>query len=99
MVNTKYPLAGIEVLFRVAVVPVVVLVTALGDVVTFVSEVTSVPYPILYVTDGELPFTTAMTFEIVRAEVVNANAMFSEAVGLSTVIQACQIGVTPLNPE
>ena len=99
VVKTKYPLAGIEVLLSVAAVPVVVLVTADGVVVTLVSDVTSVPYPILYVTDGLEPFTTAITFEIVRAEVVNAKAMFSLAVGLSTVIQACHIGVTPLNPE
>lgn len=79
--------------------PVVVLVTAEGVVVTLVSDVTSVPYPMLYVTDGLLPFTTAMTFDIVLDVELKAKVIFSLAVGLSTVMQACQIGVTPLNPE
>lgn len=94
--KTKYPFAGIAVLFKVAAVPVVVFVTADGDVVTFVNEVTSVPYPILYVTDGEEPFTTAMTFEIVLASVVKANVMFSLDEGLSTVIDRDQ--TCPLYP-
>lgn len=89
--NTKYPLAGIAVLFSVAVAPVVAFVTADGDVVTFVRAVTSVPYPILYVTEGLLPLTTAITLEIVRAAVVKAKQMFSLEVGLSTVIDALQI--------
>ncbi len=47
VVKTRYPVAGMVTLLRVASTPVVVLVTAAGAVVTLVREVMSVPYPML----------------------------------------------------
>ncbi len=100
VVNTKYPLAGMDVLFNVALVPVDVLVTAEGVVVTLVKDVTSVPYPILYVTDAEDPFTTAITLVMVLANEVNAKHIFSALVGVSRVSDLDHTWpLYPLHPE